>query len=72
MRKQQRRNYLKKVRLELAEREYTLHPGGSTQTPHYTVVDRNGEKHVTAGPGAFANACAHVLKKLGEEKPDGE
>lgn len=70
--KQQRRNYLKKVREELAVHGFTLHPGGSKKTPHYTVTDRNGEKHITAGPGAFAKACAHVLEKIIEGKADGE
>jgi len=76
--RQQRRNYLKKVRAELAEKGYSLQPGGSTQRPWY-MVTKDGEegqnnKQIAAGEGAFSKVCAWVLEHTGEaaHAPVGE
>jgi hypothetical protein len=74
--KQQRRNYLKKLRTELSERGYTLHPGGSTQVPWYRIT-KNGDvsdsKHseTIAGEGALKKICAWALVQLGEVDVSG-
>lgn len=65
--RQARRNYLKKVHAELAELGYSLHPGGSTNTPYYMVMhDLTANKHTAAGQDAFKKVCAWVLEKVGD------
>jgi len=64
--RQQRRNYLRKVRAELEELKYVLQPGGSTTTPWYMATsEATGAKKAFAGTGAFSKVCAWVLDQLG-------
>jgi len=71
--RQQRRNYLKKVREELAAVGYALHPGGTTQQPWYRAENVSmAKKQVISGPDAFQKICACVLSDLGEKQEQGD
>lgn len=71
--KQQRRSYLKKLRGEMAEVGFTLHPGGSTQVPWYRVEGTPESKaHTIAGTDALKNICAWVLTQVGEADVSSE
>lgn len=71
--RQQRRNYLKKVHAELAELGYSLHPGGSTNTPYYMIMHVSAlPKHTAAGKDAFKKVCAWVLERVGDHHVSGE
>jgi hypothetical protein len=75
----QRRNYIKAVRAELAEKNITLECGGSTQTPYYQIIlpapngqlgvryDQTIPKQAVAGENAFKKVCAWLLLQLGED-----
>jgi len=66
--RQQRRNYLKKVRDELAARDLELHSGGSTKTPFYAInyAAKDKPSQCYAGVDAFKKICAWSLEQLGE------
>jgi hypothetical protein len=67
----QRRNFLKKVHAELAEKGFKLQIGGSKTNPWYSVnlaTDTSAKaRHVSAGKDAFKKVCAWVLEQLGED-----
>ncbi len=68
----QRRNYIKAVRAELAEKRIELVCGGSTQTPYYAMILPTADgktipKQTAAGVDAFKRICAWLLLQLGEE-----
>ena len=69
----QRRNYIKRARVELAEKNITLNCGGSTQTPWYAVVllttdGKTVPKHAAGGKDAFKKVCEWLLKELGDHE----
>ena len=70
----QRRNYIKRARVELAEKGIVLSCGGSTQTPWYSVTlpPASGENIVkqqaSGGRDAFKKVCEWLLKELGDHE----
>ncbi len=81
----QRRNFIKKLRQELAEGGAMLHCGGSTKSPWYGVVmpeakdpsikprdvKNDSAKHTVGGEHSLKKLCQWVLEYRGETNVDG-
>jgi len=70
----QRRNYIKRSRIELDEKGIVLSCGGSTHTPWYSIKiptpDGKGNIKAAGGREAFKQVCEWLLKELGEVQED--
>ena len=67
----QRRDYIKAVRGELAEKSITLECGGTTTKPYYQIIlpttdGKTVPKQAMGGDDAFRKVCVWLLSHLGE------
>lgn len=72
MDRQQRRNYLRKIRSELTEMHCEFTIGGNKRTPWYAIHrnldDGTAKKQHCAGDGALKRICAWLLLEVGDHE----